>query len=73
MNALASRGHHGGTAVRRVVNDNIAAIAMSRFQDRNGDLVEFLCECGDLRCGDFVEMTVAEYRATVPGWVRAHD
>lgn len=71
MSVLASRRHDGVVSVRRVVNDHIADIA-SRCEPYEGDLFDFMCECGDLRCPEFVPLTVAEYRETVPGWVRAH-
>ncbi len=58
-------------SVRRV-NDEILKTA-TRFDDSEGSMFEFLCECGDLRCHRYVAMTLAEYRATTPGSVLAHD
>jgi hypothetical protein len=33
---------------------------------------EFLCECGDLRCLEFVKLTLDEYTDREPGSVVAH-
>ena len=46
-------------AVLRDVNENIrAAIGQ---QGNDGHVFEFLCECADPRCKEWVELTVAEY------------
>jgi len=46
-------------AVLRDVNENIrAAIGQ---QGNDGHVFEFLCECADPRCMEWVELTVAEY------------
>ena len=50
-------------ASRRTVNDAIAHAA-SRFNLDEGNLVEFLCECGDLRCRQMIKMTLTEFWAT---------
>ena len=56
--------------VRRLINDHIAEVAI-RLDDRLGEPFDFVCECGDLRCGAFVSMTIVRYQATSPGDVRA--
>jgi hypothetical protein len=71
VSVLPSRRHDGVVAVRRVINDHIAELAAGR-EDRAGELLDFMCECGDLRCVTFVELTLAEYEAMEPGSVLAH-
>ncbi len=59
-------------AVRRLVNDHIAHAGERMDADQETELYEFMCECGDLHCDGKVTLTPAEFRETVPGWVRAH-
>jgi hypothetical protein len=56
---------------RRLVNEEILNVA-TRFDDGITPF-EFVCECGDPECVGLVKMTLAEYRATKPGSVVAHD
>jgi hypothetical protein len=60
-----------GSAVnmRRFVNDSIHAAAR-RSGGRSQTPVEFLCECGDLRCPRTVRLTLEEYEQSGPGSVR---
>ena len=53
-----------------MVNGQIAETAR-RLDDGGGEF-EFICECGDLNCRQFVAMTVAQYRDSQPGSVVAH-
>ena len=50
--------------VFREVNERIEA---GQWPTGRGDLVAFRCECGSLRCGMMVELTLDEYER-----VRAH-
>jgi hypothetical protein len=56
--------------LRRLVNQSIcekaAGAAASEFE------WEFVCECGDPRCGLLVELTIAEFASRIPGSVLAH-
>jgi hypothetical protein len=54
------------------VNDHIAHAGERMDADQETELYEFMCECGDLHCDGKVTLTPAEFRETVPGWVRAH-
>lgn len=67
----APQGHAAVVDVRRVINDHIAEVA-TRLDDTLGEPFDFMCECGDLRCPEFVRMTLDEFRQTVAGDVRAH-
>jgi hypothetical protein len=60
-----------GTGLRRFANDWIRTVAIRRARDA-GTVVEFLCECGDLRCQRLVDLTLSEYDALPPGAVLAH-
>ena len=71
MTTTAPRGRDGVVSVRRIVNDHIAEVA-ERLDDHQADLFDFMCECGELRCPEFVPLTVDEYRKKIPGSVRAH-
>jgi hypothetical protein len=71
MHPASAAGRDAATAVRRVVNDEILHAA-ERFHDEAA-LFEFVCECGYLKCRDFVKLTLAEYRATTPGTVVANS
>jgi hypothetical protein len=59
-------------SVRHFANNEIARVASSLDDLDEGHQFEFLCECGDLDCGEFVRMTVADYRAASPGSVVGH-
>ena len=65
-------GIDAAVSVRRFANDEIARVGRTLDDLDEGHRFEFLCECGDLSCGHFVRMTVAEYRATSPGSVVGH-
>jgi hypothetical protein len=58
--------------VRRFCNDSIYKVAEG-LDDPGGASFDFLCECGDLRCRQYVQLTLAEYREREPGSVTAHD
>ena len=58
------------TDVRRFANDSIREL-MERLETRDVP-ADFLCECGDLRCDERVQLTLSEYDETGPGRVRAH-
>jgi hypothetical protein len=66
-----ARGREAAVAIRRYVNDEIAATAI-RFAANDTSEFEFVCECGDLACTAFVTMTLAEYQQSEPGSVGAH-
>ena len=59
-------------SVRRFANDEIARVGSSLDDLDEGHRFEFLCECGDLSCAQFVRMTVAEYHGSTPGSVVGH-
>ena len=59
------------TALRRFANNSIRDVAARSGRDASA-IVEFLCECGDLRCQRLVELTLGDYSARSPGSVRAH-
>ena len=59
-------------SVRRFANNEIARVGSTLDDLDERHRFEFLCECGDLSCGQFVRMTVAEYRASLPGTVVGH-
>ena len=59
-------------SVRRFANEEIARVRSSLDDLNEGHRFEFLCECGDLSCSEFVRMTVAEYRTSSPGSVVGH-
>ena len=59
-------------SVRRFANNEIARVGSTLDDLDEGHQFEFLCECGDLSCGQFVRMTVAEYRAAAPDSVVGH-
>ncbi|MBA3841928.1 MAG: hypothetical protein H0X39_04805 [Actinobacteria bacterium] len=52
------------------MNDEIASVA-ARWGDEGAEF-EFICECGELRCGRFLKLTLADYRASAPGSVIGH-
>jgi hypothetical protein len=58
--------------VRRLVNDSIRGVGSGFRPDEAGAALDFLCECGDLRCRRSIRLTLAEYDATQPGFVSAH-
>lgn len=70
-------------SVRRFANEQIARVGRSLDDLDEGHRFEFLCECGDLSCGQLVRMTIEEYRAAsspgsvvghaVPGGIRVPD
>ena len=68
----ARPGHDAAVLVRRFVNEQIAQVA-NDFDADEGNLFEFVCECGDLSCDCYVDMTVAAYRGCAPGSVVAHQ
>ncbi len=68
----ARPGHDAAVSVRRFVNEEIAQVA-NGFDADEGNLFEFVCECGDLSCNCYVDMTVAAYRGCAPGSVVAHE
>jgi len=54
--------------VRRFVNDSIRKLAV-----QNGmPSFDFVCECGDLRCREFVTLSIEEYDSSWPGSLLAH-
>jgi hypothetical protein len=59
------------SASRRTVNDAIAEAA-TRFTLDDGNLFEFLCECGDPHCGAMIKMTLTEFWGTGSGLVVGH-
>jgi hypothetical protein len=59
------------TGLRRFANNSIRDVAVRQGRDSTA-IFEFLCECGDLRCRQLVELTLSDYRATPPGSVLAH-
>lgn len=59
-------------SVRRFANDEIARVGSSLDDPEQRHQFEFLCECGDLSCREFVRLTRAEYRALSPGFVLGH-
>jgi len=59
------------TGLRRFANNSIRDVAARQIRDASA-IVEFLCECGDLRCRELVGLTLAEYETHQPGAVRAH-
>lgn len=61
----------GAASIRRFVNDSIAEDAV-RTGSPSGWVIEFVCECGDLRCRTPVGLTLAEYAATSRGVVAGH-
>jgi hypothetical protein len=61
--------HEGAVAVRRLVNDEIAAVAR-RFDE--GAYYEFVCECGDLSCDRAVPLRLADFFESPPGSVVTH-
>ena len=74
VSGFPTRTLYGATAavsLRRLVNDEILYTA-SRF-DEGSTAFEFLCECGDLRCREYVKMTRAAYAKTAAGSVVGHD
>jgi hypothetical protein len=58
-------------ASRRTVNDAIAEAA-TRFNLDEGNLFEFLCECGDRHCRAMTKVTLCEFWATGSGLVVSH-
>ncbi|HEU5245442.1 MAG TPA: hypothetical protein VFU33_13680 [Gaiellaceae bacterium] len=56
-------------SVRRSANDEIARVGSTLDDLDEGHRFEFLCECGDLSCTEFVRLTVEEYQALAPGFV----
>ena len=54
----------GGHPRIREVNDRIRDLARRR---PGGERREFICECGDLNCTEFVGLTLAEYDARRDG------
>lgn len=72
-NGIKARlGRDAAVSVRRFVNEEIAQVA-NGFDADEGNLFEFVCECGDLSCDCYVDMTVAAYRSCAPGSVVAHE
>jgi hypothetical protein len=67
-NASASEA---AVMARRFINDEIRALARP-FGDEEYYMLEFLCECGHLRCRQIARLTSAEYALTTPGSVVAH-
>ena len=65
-------GNEAAISGRRLANDEIARVGSSLDDLDEGHQFEFLCECGDLSCSEFVRMTVAEYRASSPGSIVGH-
>lgn len=53
--------------VRRFVNDSIRKLEHGRAT------IDFVCECGDLRCRELVMLTPQEYDSTDAGSVLAHE
>ena len=64
-------GREAAASVRRLANDSVAEVA-ARFDQDEGGVYQFLCECGDLTCLRVVEMTLADYRTRKPGSVVGH-
>ena len=74
MTGLPLDERHGKAAAvqaRRTVNDEIAATG-AHFEAAVASKLEFVCECGDLRCNAIVTMTLADYAKTTPGSVVGH-
>lgn len=74
VSGFPTRTLYGATAavsIRRLVNDEILNTA-ARF-DEESTVFSFLCECGDLRCREYVKMTRAAYAQTTAGSVVGHD
>jgi hypothetical protein len=63
--------NESAVGVRRFANDSIREVAV-RFEYQRGMVFEFLCECGDLGCLEFVKLTLDEYTDREPGSVVAH-
>jgi hypothetical protein len=65
--ALLERARQAASGWRRFANDAIRDAA-DAYGAETGRLYRFLCECGDLRCRQMVEMTIREYerRGTLP-------
>ena len=65
-------GTAGAVRIRRTANNLIARMGAT-FQASTTMGFEFVCECGDLRCKQIVNMTLADYAKTRPGSVVGHD
>jgi hypothetical protein len=63
--ALLERARQAASGWRRFANDAIRDAA-DAYGAQNGRLYRFLCECGDLRCRQTVEMTISEYQRRGP-------
>jgi hypothetical protein len=62
----------GGRSVRRLVNRSIYDRAV-QLGVAGDVLMEFLCECGHLECGDLVRLRLTEFdTSSLPGSVTAH-
>ena len=57
--------------LRRFANNSIRDVAARQAREASA-LFEFMCECGDLRCRQIVELTLPDYDTRSPGSVLAH-
>lgn len=60
-------GREAAARVRRLVNEEIARLAATRYGGEDGCLFEFLCECGDLRCPQRISLTLDGFREAAEG------
>ena len=66
---LSDDAVHAVVDVRRFVNDSIKATADVSSASA---VLEFICECGDLRCKELVKLTLDEFENSRPGTVVSH-
>ena len=57
---VAEEGIRSVARVRRLLNESIRDGA-ARVEDGSSRTIEFVCECGDLRCDRVVRLTRDEY------------
>ncbi len=66
-------GVHAGQSIRRLANRAVrdsAAELRVPFHER----VDFMCECGDLRCKEVVSLRLHDFdRFSEPGSITAHS
>ena len=65
-------GVHAGQSIRRLANRAVRDSA-SELGVPDDEQVDFMCECGDLRCTDVVSLRLGDFdRFSEPGSISAH-
>jgi hypothetical protein len=76
MSATASTpdplGVHAGQSIRRLANRSVRDSARE-LRVPDDEYVDFMCECGDLRCTEVVTLKLGDFHQfTEPGSISGH-